>query len=212
MRTILALSVLPMMANSIALAPALCLSGPVLSLHAGVSVVSVVVESEKIQQCIATTEFASIDFLPVTYSFTNFSCPGSHVASFVLPEDVPNGEAIITWRCAGLTPRCDYVNITGGRQRAPIDTQHTGTVGCVLEVVQTGTTLVTMAGPSSTEVRTLPTTLTTLTTSVLAVPTNTNANSIDTSCSRTGTHLSTASDDPRARTETTHKAGGRPMA
>ncbi|KAI0401828.1 hypothetical protein F4802DRAFT_578567 [Xylaria palmicola] len=105
------------------------------------------------------------------------------------------------------TYRTVRLPLHGGRQSVPIDTQHTGTVGCVLEVVQTGTTLITMAGPSSTEVKILPTTLTTLTTSVLAAPTDTKANSIDTSCPGTGTRPSTTSNDTRARISTSHKAG-----
>ncbi|KAI0388208.1 hypothetical protein F5Y17DRAFT_269655 [Xylariaceae sp. FL0594] len=136
---------LPAMASLIGDLPELCITAPLSTLHAGTSVLSAVIDSDVVQQCIATVEFTTLDFLPISYSFNNSSCPGSYAMSFVLPKDVPNGQAKVTWECAGLSPTCNFINMTGA--------------------VQTSTELVTVTGPSGTFVETVPTTFTILTTS-----------------------------------------------
>ncbi|KAI1325794.1 hypothetical protein F5Y16DRAFT_253459 [Xylariaceae sp. FL0255] len=184
---------LPAMASLVAYPPELCILTPASTLHAGVSIISATIDGDVAEQCIATMAFATVDFLPITYSFDNFSCPGSHVMSFVAPEDAPNGGARITWQCTGLAPTCNLVTITDGLQRASNDLERPGTVGCVVEAVQTSTKLVTVTGLSGTFVETVPTTFTTATISALTTSTEASTeHSSSTACSGTGTGAGTS--------------------
>ncbi|KAI3322909.1 hypothetical protein HD806DRAFT_536088 [Xylariaceae sp. AK1471] len=144
-------------ALSPAYTPGLCISSPVLQLNAGCSVVSAVVEDELDRRCIAILSFGNDDFLPVSYSFEPLPCLGQQIASFHIPTDAPNGDAYITWQCSGHVSTCSHANITGGLENPSMKLQHLGTVGCILEALQTSTTLVTVTRSSTTVTTSLPT-------------------------------------------------------
>ncbi|KAI1321142.1 hypothetical protein F5Y16DRAFT_389266 [Xylariaceae sp. FL0255] len=148
---------LPAMASLVAYLLELCISTPASTLHIGVSIISATIDGDVAEQCIATMAFAIVDFLPITYSFDNFSCPGSHVMSFVAPEDALNGGARITWQCIGFALTCNLVTITDSLQRASNDLERPGTVG--------------FTGFSGTFVETVPITFTTATISALTTST-----------------------------------------
>ncbi|RYO97359.1 hypothetical protein DL765_011203 [Monosporascus sp. GIB2] len=91
------------MSMSMAYPQGMCISGPAFALEAGVSVLAAVINGDFTQRCAATVGFADPDFLPVSYSFESLPCSGRQVANFVLPKEVPNGEAYITWPSSTLT-------------------------------------------------------------------------------------------------------------
>ncbi|RYP01924.1 hypothetical protein DL764_006019 [Monosporascus ibericus] len=168
MQFITILLTLPALAMSMSMAysPGMCISGPSFALEAGVSVLAAVINGDFTQRCAATVGFADPDFLPVSYSFEPLPCSGRQVANFVLPKEVPNGEAYITWHCAGLTPACNYAKVSGGLGNPSMELQRQGTVGCVLEMLRTSTTFNTVTGPSSTLTEALSTVFTITTTSI----------------------------------------------
>ncbi|KAK8036610.1 hypothetical protein PG991_001747 [Apiospora marii] len=99
--------------------------------------------------CKAMLSFADPDFLPLSYYFDPLPCPGRYLASFLVPAGAPNGDAFVTWQCAGLQPLCSHARISGGSGDPSIDLENAGTAACVSEFLQTTTTLVTSTLSSS---------------------------------------------------------------
>ncbi|KAL2273119.1 hypothetical protein FJTKL_04929 [Diaporthe vaccinii] len=90
----------------------LCLSTPPLPLVAGVSNISAIYDVSYWQQCRAFLSFAAEDFPTVTFTFGPKYCMGREVATFLVPADVPNGDAHLIWECSGLPPTCIQASIT----------------------------------------------------------------------------------------------------
>lgn len=81
--------------------PEICAWGPSLSVMAG-SVMSARVENAWNRRCQAILEFEDTTFLPITWSFPSFDCPGTEEMQFTIPLGVPNGEALVTWSVLAL--------------------------------------------------------------------------------------------------------------
>ncbi|KAH7131180.1 hypothetical protein EDB81DRAFT_906164 [Dactylonectria macrodidyma] len=134
---------------------------------------SITFDSPMERRCEATIHFSDPSFLPMSYSFASVPCDGLQINVFTIPNGVPNGDADVIWQCAGLAPTCNHAVISGGLADVSIPLDNEGLVGCLLEDLQTRTTLVTLTRSSGTFVETAPTVLTTSTTSFLSATTNT---------------------------------------
>ncbi|KAI7773179.1 hypothetical protein LA080_011634 [Diaporthe eres] len=92
--TALILPVLAAVASSLSL----CLSDPPVTLNAGSSAVSAVLDGDIVgQPCKATLSFLDPNFLPVSYYFEAMSCNGQYLTSILIPTRTPNGDAYVTW-------------------------------------------------------------------------------------------------------------------
>ena len=49
------------------------------------------------EQCRASLCFSNHNFPPITFAFDSSDCVGPEVASFVVPDGVPNGDALVIW-------------------------------------------------------------------------------------------------------------------
>ncbi|KAJ0100698.1 hypothetical protein J7T55_004194, partial [Diaporthe amygdali] len=123
----------------------LCLSAPPLPLVAGVSNVSAVLDVAFWEQCRAFLCFSDPDFPPITFTFDSSDCVGSETASFIVPDGVPNGDALVIWECEGFSSACTQANITQGKaaNSSPLYPHQNGTLNCVY-------------GPTSTQETVLP--------------------------------------------------------
>ncbi|KAH6658612.1 hypothetical protein BKA67DRAFT_217828 [Truncatella angustata] len=139
----------------------LCISEPLMALDAGFSKVSASINDDQSHRCEASLEFSNSDFLSLSYSFQPLNCSASQVMTFMLPPEVPNGEAFVTWHCSGLTPLCYHANISGGLEQPEMQLQRTGIVGCVTEVVQTSTGVFTTTASSGVSTESVVTIFTT---------------------------------------------------
>ncbi|KAM7210725.1 hypothetical protein V8F06_013887 [Rhypophila decipiens] len=83
--------------------------------------------------CTATLMFSSTEFPNILYAFDNDRCPQLSLLEFVLPPQVPNGDVVILWQCAGqLAQFCYQASITEGLGE-PNNVQYAqnGTVSCL---------------------------------------------------------------------------------
>ncbi|KAF4468239.1 hypothetical protein FALBO_4858 [Fusarium albosuccineum] len=145
----------------------LCLTEPALTLEAGKSPLSVIVNSPMENRCEAALYFSDPSFLPVRYSFKSLDCDGGQILTFTVPKGSPSGDFDIIWQCTGLAPICNHGVIYGGDADSSIPSDNTGRVGCLVERMETRTTLVTVTRSSTTLVETAPTVVVTSSTSYL---------------------------------------------
>ncbi|TVY25300.1 hypothetical protein LHYA1_G008585 [Lachnellula hyalina] len=184
------------------ISPMVCISAPAVTLQPG-SIVSASLQPSPGKRCEAVLTFADSDFFPLRVDFKPISCLGSQEAQFVVPLEVPNGEAFILWRCADQSsPSCTQAMISGGSgDQNALDISQSGVISCIIPVA-TQTTLVTSIGPSTTVTEALTSTI--ISTSIL--PTNvvspaplTTANAISgNSAASTSTLTSTSASDANA--------------
>ena len=52
------------------------------------------------KRCEAELAFDDSDFFPVRFHFDAVECPGSQIAEFTVPAEVPVGDAFVTWYVA----------------------------------------------------------------------------------------------------------------
>ncbi|KAK7435240.1 hypothetical protein CaCOL14_000335 [Colletotrichum acutatum] len=155
--------------------PFLCVSSPAIPIEAGATNVTATIEDPLNRRCEATVYFADPNFLPISYSF-EAKCPDRKINNFVMPLGAPNGEAHITWHCAGQVPSCTRAMITGGRGDPSLPLQNQGKVGCVSQSVLTRTTLATVTRSSTTIIETVPALITSITTNFVVEATTTTSN------------------------------------
>lgn len=74
-----------------------CVSSPKMQLIAGESRVALSYESPIREACRASIRFSDSSSLAITYDFDATTCSGLAVASFVVPQHVPNGDAFVNW-------------------------------------------------------------------------------------------------------------------
>jgi hypothetical protein len=75
--------------------PPICMSSPLYNVQPG-SPISAQLDS-KGKRCEATVKFTNADFLPLHIDFPPLMCMGFQAAEFMLPREVPNGNAFILW-------------------------------------------------------------------------------------------------------------------
>ncbi|KUJ15591.1 uncharacterized protein LY89DRAFT_670721 [Mollisia scopiformis] len=94
---------------------------------------------------------------------------GLQVAEFTIPNEVPNGDAFVFWKCAGQSPMCNQATMSGGTEDVEnIVNELNGTIEC-LNPIATQTSISTSIGSSTTAFATLLSTLfTTSSTSISA--------------------------------------------
>ncbi|KAK3377654.1 hypothetical protein B0H63DRAFT_524939 [Podospora didyma] len=144
--------------------PVMCFSSPPIQLHAGVSLVSARIYNPLARRCTASLAFGDPNFLPVSYTFESAQCAGQQLASFLVPLGAPNGDAFVTWQCAGQSPTCSYANVSGGQASPSLDLNGKGSISCIVQALGTSTTLTTLTRGSSTIVETLLSAFTSVTT------------------------------------------------
>ncbi|KAG4425798.1 hypothetical protein IFR04_001005 [Cadophora malorum] len=162
--TILPIILLAVQASADNHLPVTCMSAPVTPLFPGLAVNARLDSQGK--RCEATLAFSNPDFFPVRFDFKAIECPGYEEAEFRVPQEVPNGDAFILWRCANQQSTiCTQATITGGSEDAnSIEFSQSGIIRCILPVA-TQTTLITVVEPSTTFTKTATSTI--LSTSVL---------------------------------------------
>lgn len=74
-----------------------CVSRPQLQLIAGISRVALSYESPIREACRASIRFSNSTSPAITYDFDATACSGLAVASFVVPQHIPNGDAFVNW-------------------------------------------------------------------------------------------------------------------
>ncbi|KAM7204415.1 hypothetical protein V8F33_001717 [Rhypophila sp. PSN 637] len=175
--------------------PMMCLSDPPVLLQAGVSMVTARIYNPLPRRCLASVAFDNEDFLPVSYAFESGKCDGVQLASFLVPLAAPNGDAYVAWQCAGQSPSCSRVVISGGKgNNSAIEPQRNGTMSCIEQTFKTSTISTTVTGSSTTAVKTFLSVVTSLTTSQLGTSSWVNS-------TRLPSVLTTSLPIPRTETE-----------
>ncbi|KFY55816.1 hypothetical protein V496_06882, partial [Pseudogymnoascus sp. VKM F-4515 (FW-2607)] len=154
--TLLASSIVALAASQEA--PAMCMTSPISTLAAG-EVAQASVWNPIGRSCQATLSFADDNFLPVHFDTRPNTCPGAQQMELTIPNEVPNGEAFLSWVCAGdVAALCSRVMLVDGQSDvARLALAQTASLVC--EVL--ATTFATLTTSSSTAA----TTSTSLTTS-----------------------------------------------
>ncbi|KFZ09479.1 hypothetical protein V501_05563 [Pseudogymnoascus sp. VKM F-4519 (FW-2642)] len=96
-------------------APAMCITSPISTLAAG-EVARASVWNPIGRSCQATLSFADDNFLPVHFDTRPNTCPGAQQMELTIPNEVPNGEAFLSWLCAGdVAALCSRVRLVKGQ-------------------------------------------------------------------------------------------------
>ncbi|KAL4412161.1 hypothetical protein CABS03_06586 [Colletotrichum abscissum] len=131
------------------------------------SVISATFNNPWSSRCEATLQFSDPAYLPVTWIFDPVVCKGQQIGQFSVPRGAPNGDAVVTWRCAGQdSPSCNHVLIRNGLGNMESEELlRLGRVGCITSFFQTTTAMETQTSSSTTltrllsSIRTIPTTI-----------------------------------------------------
>ncbi|KFY90215.1 hypothetical protein V498_06124 [Pseudogymnoascus sp. VKM F-4517 (FW-2822)] len=111
--TLLASSIVALAASQEA--PAMCMTSPISTLAAG-EVAQASVWNPIGRSCQATLSFADDNFLPVHFDTRPNTCPGAQQMELTIPNEVPNGEAFLSWVCAGdVAALCSRVMLVDGQ-------------------------------------------------------------------------------------------------
>ncbi|KFY50564.1 hypothetical protein V495_00173 [Pseudogymnoascus sp. VKM F-4514 (FW-929)] len=111
--TLLAFSIVALAASQEA--PAMCMTSPISTLAAG-DVTQASVWNPIGRSCQATLSFADDNFLPVHFDTRPNTCLGAQLMELTIPNEIPNGEAFLSWRCAGdVASLCSLVMLVGGQ-------------------------------------------------------------------------------------------------
>ncbi|KXH28612.1 hypothetical protein CNYM01_11245 [Colletotrichum nymphaeae SA-01] len=145
---------------------AVCAWEPAAIVEAG-SVISATFNNPWSSRCEVTLQFSDPAYLPVTWTFDPVVCKGQQIGQFSVPQGAPNGDAVVTWRCAGQdSPSCNHVLIRNGLGNMESEELlRLGRVGCITSFFQTTTAMETQTSSSTTltrllsSIRTIPTTV-----------------------------------------------------
>jgi hypothetical protein len=183
--------------------PAICMVDPALPLKPGDVVRSHLLPQRR--RCEASVVFTNPDFLPLRYGFRSLPCLGFLSAEFIIPREVPNGDANIIWKCADQSlPSCSRVTISGGTSDLDnIIFNKYGSINCLFPTA-TQTTLITATsgGTTITETDVLVEFSTTFPSSVDLAITLSSSNTVD------GTMVSNTFSSPPSQSSNTVTSTG----